>query len=203
MAASSQSFPHVGSALSPHQSFYGKLNTQWHERALWLFMGIVLTHWGEHFAQAYQIWVMGWSRPKANGILGLWYPWLIHSEVLHYGYALVMLTALWLLRTGFTGRSHTWWMISFWIQFWHHIEHLLLIGQATFHHNLMGKPVPFSVLQFFFPRVELHLFYNSVVFVPMVIAMYYHIVPPESDKERAVCTCSWHKDDDLEAEASA
>jgi hypothetical protein len=203
MAASSQSYPRMGSTFSPNQSFYGKLNAQWHERALWLFMGIVLTHWGEHFAQAYQIWVMGWPRPKANGIVGLWYPWLIKSEVLHYGYALVMLTALWLLRTGFKGRSHTWWMIAFWIQFWHHIEHLLLISQATFHHNLMGRPVPFSVLQFFFPRVELHLFYNSVVFIPMVIAMYYHIVPPETDKERAVCNCSWHRDDDLEAEARA
>jgi hypothetical protein len=60
----------------------------------------------------------------------------------------------------------------------------------------MGKPVPFSVLQFFFPRVELHLFYNSVVFVPMVIAMYYHMFPPASEpQEHANCTCSWHKND--------
>jgi hypothetical protein len=121
-----------------------------------------------------------------------------------YGYALVMLVCLWVLRKGFTGRSYTWWMIAFWIQFWHHIEHFLLISQATLHHNLMGKPVPFSVLQFFFPRVELHLFYNSIVFIPMVIAMYYHILPPEGETDRAVCTCSWHKkDDELEAAAVA
>jgi hypothetical protein len=166
-------------------------------------MVIVLAHWGEHFAQAYQVFVLGWPRPKSNGILGLWYPWLIQSEVMHYGYALVMLIGLWTLRKGFTGRSYTWWMIAFWIQFWHHIEHLLLIGQATLHHNLMGKPVPFSVLQFFFPRVELHLFYNSIVFIPMVIAVYYHMLPPEGETERAVCTCSWHKkDDELEAAAA-
>jgi hypothetical protein len=200
MAASSHSLSALGGASAPGRSLYDKLNGPWHERALQFFMLIVLTHWAEHFAQAYQIFVMGWPRPKANGVLGLWYPWLIKSEVLHYAYALVMLTGLWVLHKGFTGRSYTWWMIAFWIQFWHHIEHLLLITQATFHHNLMGKPVPFSVLQFFFPRVELHLFYNSVVFIPMVIAVYYHLVPPEGEKERALCTCSRHnKDEELQA----
>ena len=48
------------------------------------------------------------------------------TETLHYGYALVMLIGIWMLRKGFTGVSHTWWMIAFWIQFWHHIEHALL-----------------------------------------------------------------------------
>ncbi len=196
MAASSHSLSAIGGASAPQQSLYDKLNGPWHERALQFFMLIVLAHWAEHFAQAYQIFVMGWPRPKANGVLGLWYPWLIKSEVMHYAYALVMLAGLWLLHKGFTGRSYTWWMIAFWIQFWHHIEHLLLISQATLHHNLMGKPVPFSVLQFFFPRVELHLFYNSIVFIPMVIAMYYHMLPPEGEKQRALCTCSWHKNDD-------
>ena len=116
--------------------------------------------------QAYQIYVMRWPRPQANGMLGLWYPWLIKSETLHYGYALVMLIGIWVFRKGFTGRAHTWWMVAFWIQFWHHIEHFLLIYQATTHHNFWHKPVPCSVLQLFFPRVELHLFYNTIVFIP-------------------------------------
>jgi hypothetical protein len=194
MAASNPSIPHPSIIHSSSSStLYGKLNTKWHERALQLFMVIVLAHWGEHLVQAYQIWVMGWPAPKANGILGLWYPWLIKSEILHYGYALVMLIGLWILRKGFTGRSYTWWMIAFWIQFWHHIEHLLLIGQATLHHNLLGKPVPFSVIQFFIPRVQLHLFYNSIVFIPMVIAMYYHLFPPEGEVQQANCTCSRHR----------
>jgi hypothetical protein len=203
MAASNPSIPHIELASSSaNQSLYDKLNSQWHERALQIFMAIVLAHWGEHLVQAYQIWVMGWPRPKANGILGLWYPWLIKSETLHYAYALVMLTGLWILRKGFTGRSRTWWTAALVIQFWHHIEHLLLIGQATFHHNLAGRPVPFSVLQFFFPRVELHLFYNSVVFIPMVIAMYYHMFPPASEpQEHATCSCSWRKEG-LEENAS-
>jgi len=46
------------------------------------------------------------------------------------------------------------------------------------HHNSWGKPVPFSVLQLVIPRVELPLFYNTIVFVPMVIGMYYHMFPP-------------------------
>ncbi|HYV39633.1 MAG TPA: hypothetical protein VE988_28350 [Gemmataceae bacterium] len=166
---------HLSSEAGP--SFYEKLNTKWHERALQIFMAIVLIHWGEHLFQAYQIYVMGWPRPKANGMLGLFYPWLVKSEVLHYGYALV-------------------------IQFWHHIEHLLLITQATIHYNFWGKPVPFSVLQLFFPRVELHLFYNSVVFIPMVIGMYYHMFPPVGEQGHAVCTCEWRRDP-APAQASA
>ncbi len=31
-----------------------------------------------------------------------------------------------------------------------------------------------SLLQFFVPRVELHLFYNTVVTAPMVVAMVVH-----------------------------
>src|SRR5215469_17921532 len=101
MATSNPSIPHIAVAPGTRQSFYEKLNSQWHERALWAFMAIVLAHWGEHLVQAYQIWVLGWPRPQANGILGLWYPWLIKSETLHYGYAVVMLIGIWVLRKGF------------------------------------------------------------------------------------------------------
>ena len=151
MAVSSPAIPQIHAAPAANASFYEKLNSRWHERALQGFHVIVLAHWGEHLVQAYQIYVMGWPRPKANGILGLWYPWLIKSEALHYGYALVMLIGIWVLRKGFTGGSHTWWTVALVIQFWHHIEHFLLIWQATFHHNFWGKPVPCSVLQLVFP----------------------------------------------------
>ncbi len=199
MAASIPDFAGQVLPASDRPSLYEKLNSQWHERALWVFMFIVLAHWGEHLAQAYQIWVMGWPASKANGILGLWYPWLIKSEALHYGYALVMLIGIWVLRKGFTGRSYMWWTIALYIQFWHHIEHLLLITQATIHHNLFGKPVPYSIVQLFIPRVQLHLFYNAIVFIPMVIGMYYHMFPPEGEAHTATCTCSWHQDEEDEA----
>lgn len=194
MAATVPSFSNLSMAPRSGPSLHEKLNTRWHERALQMFMLVVLAHWGEHLVQAWQVYVLRWPRPMANGILGLWYPWLIKSEVLHYSYALVMLIGIWVLRKGFTGVAHKWWTVSLVIQFWHHIEHLLLIGQYVFHHNLFGKPVPCSVLQLFFPRVELHLFYNSIVFIPMVIGMYYHMFPPAGEQQHAACTCSWHKD---------
>ena len=171
-------------------SFMQKLNSTWHEKASWSFAAIVIAHWGEHLFQAYQIYVMGMPRPKALGMLGMVYPWLVKSESLHYGYALVMLVGLWILRPGMVGRARTWWTISLGIQFWHHIEHALLQGQAIFHHNLFGAPVPTSIVQIIVPRVELHLFYNAVVFVPMVIAMYYHLLPNKEEREHMKCDCA-------------
>jgi hypothetical protein len=203
MAVSSPSLQNIGFQSAARTSFYEKLNTVWHERALMIFMAVVLGHWGEHLFQAYQIYVMGWPRPKANGLLGLWYPWLIKSETLHYAYALVMLIGIWILRKGFSGRARTWWTVALVIQFWHHIEHLLLISQVIFRHNLFGRPVPMSVLQFFVPRVELHLFYNSIVFIPMVIGMYYHMFPPLGEHNHDACTCAWHKSLATKASAAA
>jgi hypothetical protein len=175
-------------------SLIDRLNGQYHELALNVFMVIVLAHWGEHLFQAFQIYVLGWPVPKALGMLGLFYPWLVKSEVLHYVYALVMLIGLWVLRPGFTGvTDRRWWTIALVIQFWHHIEHLLLIIQATTGHNLFGRPVPTSILQLWLPRVELHLFYNSVVFIPMVIGMYYHLFPPAEERPAFQCTCAWHR----------
>ena len=168
-----------------------KLNREWHERALQLFMVVVLAHWAEHLAQAFQIYVLGWAVPASRGVLGLWFPWLVSSELLHYGYALVMLIGLWALRSGFTGQSYTWWMVSFWIQFWHHIEHGLLQGQALVGANLFNSPVPISIAQLFIPRVELHLIYNSLVFIPMVIAMYYHLFPSQEDYASQTCSCAY------------
>ena len=172
-------------------SVYEKLNSVWHKRALNVFMVIVLGHWAEHLAQAYQVYILGWPRPQAGGVLGLFYPWLVSSEALHYGYAIVMLIFIWTLRKGFTGTSRKWWTIALVIQFWHHIEHAILQWQALTHHPWFGSPVPVSFIQLLFPkfRIELHLFYNAIVFIPMVIGMYYHMFPPKGE-EAAACTCS-------------
>ena len=75
------------------------------------------------------------------------------------------------------------------IQFWHHIEHLLLLLQAQTGTFFFGRSVPTSVLQLVFPRVELHLFYNSVVFAPMVVAMVLHLRPRPSEVEQMFCSC--------------
>jgi hypothetical protein len=170
-----------------------RLNREWHKPALQFFMVIVLAHWAEHLVQAFQIYVLGWPVPESRGVLGHWFPWVVKSEVLHYGYALVMLIGLWILRQGFQGRSRTWWTISLGIQFWHHIEHAILQGQAIAGANLFGSPVPVSIAQLWIPRVELHLFYNTIVFVPMVVAMYYHMFPPENEAAHAGCSCAYTK----------
>ena len=173
-------------------SFLERLNAEWHKPALQLYAVIVLAHWAEHLVQAIQIYVLGWSVPESRGVLGLWFPWMVSSELLHYGYAIVMLIGLWVLRTGFAGRSRRWWMIAFWIQFWHHIEHALLQGQAILGQNLLDRPVPTSLVQLWIPRVELHLFYNTVVFIPMVIGMYYHVFPPPGEEAHGTgCACAF------------
>lgn len=167
-----------------------RLNGPYHRAALNTFMFIVIAHWVEHLTQAYQIWVLDWTRPQSRGALGQFFPWLVKSEWLHYGYALVMLVGLWVLRRGFVGRGKAWWMVAFAIQFWHHIEHLLLLIQAQTGTYFFGKAAPTSVLQLVFPRVELHLFYNSVVFLPMVIAVFYHLRPSAAEVGRMVCSCT-------------
>jgi hypothetical protein len=47
----------------------------------------------------------------------------------------------------------------------------------------------------FFPRVELHLVYNALVSIPMAIALYYHVFPPQGEAARAspcgqTCSCA-------------
>ena len=52
--------------------------------------------------------------------------------------------------------------------------------------------MPTSIAQLWVPRVELHLFYNTIVFVPMIVGMYYHLFPPETETGRPQCSCAWH-----------
>jgi len=66
----------------------------------------------------------------------------VHSEVLHYGYALIMLVGIWTLLPGFVGRSRAWWLAALVIQFWHHIEHALLQGQVIAGRTLFGPRLP-------------------------------------------------------------
>jgi hypothetical protein len=102
-----------------------RLNTRWHERSLQVFMLVVLGHWSEHLAQAFQNWGLHWPPERAGGVLGLFY-----------------------------------------------------------------RPVPTSIAQLWVPRVELHLIYNTLVFIPMVIAMYYHMFPPLGEEAHMRCTCA-------------
>ncbi|MDP4502112.1 hypothetical protein [Nonomuraea turcica] len=166
------------------------LNGRHHKSALTIFMVIVVAHWAEHVTQAVQVYAWGWPLSEARGVLGMPFPWLVTSEWMHYGYALLMLVGLIMLRKGFTGRSRTWWNISLGIQVWHHLEHLLLLVQKLSGVYLAGRPVPTSVLQLVLPRMELHLFYNALVFAPMVVAMLLHRHPTPAERSGASCTCA-------------
>lgn len=168
----------------------GTLNTKYHKAALLVFGFVVVAHWAEHIVQAYQIWVLGWPRPKAGGVLGFYFPYLVKSEWLHYGFAIFMLVGFVMLRHGFTGRARTWWNTAMWIQVWHHFEHLLLLLQALTGANILGKPVPTSIAQLVFPRVELHLFYNAIVTIPMIVAMVRHMRPSPAERALMTCTCA-------------
>ena len=167
------------------------VNTRGHRTALTVFLVIVLAHWAEHIAQAVQIWVLGWPVPEARGVLGTWFPWLVRSEALHYAYAVVMLIGFILLRPGFSGTARTWWTIALGIQVWHHVEHLILLVQAQTGVFLLGNAVPTSIVQLVVPRVELHLFYNTVVFIPMVVAMVLHRRPSGAALATPTCSCAY------------
>ena len=164
----------VGSR-APGQGLLAGLNGRYHRNAL----------------RAYQIWVLHRPLKQSRGVLGQYFPWLVTSEWLHYGYAIVMLVGLFLLRPGFVGRARTYWTIALVIQFWHHIEHLLLLVQVQSGHFLFHRKVATSVLQVWYPRVQIHLFYNTIVFIPMAIAMYLHARPPRADRDLPTdCECS-------------
>lgn len=136
-----------------------------------IFAFLMVAHWSEHLVQGYQVWVLGYERHHAGGILGQFFPWLMHSEWLHFAYAVLTFAGLVVLYRAFTGPALVWWKAALVIQAWHLVEHSLLFAQAQGGFLLWGAKEPTSVLQLFFPRIELHLFYNSVVTVPIVVAM--------------------------------
>ena len=170
-----------------------RLNGTWHERALQVFMVIVLAHWAEHLLQAFQIYALGWPVPEARGALGYFFPYLVTSEMLHYGYALVMLAGLWMLRPGFTGiEDRRWWTIALAIQFFHHIEHFLLQGQY-----LLG-PEPVRPARADQHRPALGAARRAA---PL---LQHHRVHPDGGRDvlphvpaavegRPMCTCAWHR----------
>ncbi len=169
-------------------SLVSQLNTRWHEKALWLYTAVVLAHWLEHIFQAYQIWILDLPRPDSLGLVGMFLPWLVTSEVMHFGFALFMWVGLIALAPGFSGAAAKWWYASLAIQTWHFIEHSLLQGQVLIGSNLFHSSGPVSVGQVWVPRAELHLLYNLLVFIPMVVAVVLHSLP--SDDTSPACTCA-------------
>jgi hypothetical protein len=155
--------------------WYQLLNGRYHAPALWIFMLIIVAHWLEHVLQIYQIYGLGWAPATAGGLLGVIYPQLVESEILHFVYDFIQWSGIIVLRPGFHGRARTLWTVAMVIQTWHYIEHVLLMGQYLTGHYLFGAAHQISIGQLWFPRAELHFFYNLFVFVPMVIAVHYYL----------------------------
>lgn len=127
-----------------------------------LFLVIVWLHFAEHIAQLFQLYVLGWARINSMGLIGLWQPTLMRSEWLHYLYALIMLIGLYYYRAYVKNR---WWTTTIYLQQFHHFEHFLLLLQATLGMKATG------IGGLWFPRIELHFFYNLVVMIPMVLSL--------------------------------
>lgn len=151
-----------------------QLNGRHHLTALMFFSVFVLAHWAEHATQAVQIWLFDTPLKEARGALGEFFPWLVTSEWMHYFYAIGMLIGFLVLRPGFTGAAKTWWTVALGVQAWHHVEHLLLLLQKLTDTTLGDSAVQTSIAQQWFPRVELHLFYNAVVTLPMLVAIFFY-----------------------------
>jgi hypothetical protein len=166
------------------------VNTGWHRRALITFMVVVLAHWVDYFAQAVQVYRLGWPATYAGGVLGLVFPWEVRAEWLRYGFAVVILVGIFVLRPGFAGRAHMWWTIALGFQAWRQYEHLLMVIQAHTGSYVMGRTAPTSILQLVVPRLELHLFYNVAVFVPMAVAVVMHCWPRGRERADMWCTCA-------------
>lgn len=141
-----------------------------------LVVFLVISHWAEHVVQAVQIYGLGWAKPDALGVLGLWLPSLVRSEWLHWVYNLAVLVGLVLLLPGYVGRARTWWKAALLLQTWHFGEHALLLAQVSTAKHLFGAEVPTSVVQLLIPRVELHLLYNGVVTIFLLVGAFLRMI---------------------------
>jgi hypothetical membrane protein len=97
--------------------------------------------------------------------------WTVRSEVQQYGRALVVLVGLALLRPAFAGSARQWWGLALGLQLWHYCEQFLIVMQVGTGWRLAGEQMPISVLQLLVPRVEVQVFYNVLVTIPMVVAV--------------------------------
>lgn len=171
---------HRNRSMAPKTpSWLDRINGPLHERVLWIYMVIVAGHWLEHVTQVYQVYVMGWMPKAAGGVLGLWFPFLAASEILHFTYNLFLWGGIVLLLPGFVGRARSWWKGALAAQSWHFFEHILLQVQWLTGIYLFGAATQISIGQLWIPRVELHFLYNLIVFIPMVVAIYYYYRQPE------------------------
>ncbi len=137
-----------------------------------LLLIITILHFVEHIIQLMQLYVLHLPRAESMGLVGLYFPWLMKTEIFHYVLALYMLIAMYkyrhYFRLGTSNREY--WDAAVAVQYFHHFEHFILLVQAWTGNYLLDKSVPTSIGQLFFPKIELHFIYNLIVFALMCLA---------------------------------
>jgi len=162
----------AGALLDPVRLLLIGHNGPWHRRALLLYAFVVASHFIEHALQMVQVHALGWSRPEAGGLLGLAFPGLAATEILHTTWNSLQLTGLVVLLMGFrcVPAARSWWLVALTLQTWHWFEHAFLQFQFATGIYFYGAIKQMSVLERFAPRIELHFTYNLAVFIPTLIA---------------------------------
>ncbi|MFO7544067.1 MAG: hypothetical protein R6W77_01070 [Trueperaceae bacterium] len=156
----------------------GVLNGSRHVQALAVYMAIVSIHFFEHVTQIAQVHLLGMAPREAGGLFGEVLPNLVANESLHMSYNTLQLTGLILLAPGFrkSRAAKGLWIAAILAQTWHWLEHAFLQVQFLTGHYFYDAIKQMSVLERFFPRVELHFAYNLSVVVPTVAALVVYLV---------------------------
>lgn len=149
------------------------MRKNWQVKVIVAFMVVAGGHFAEHLIQIFEYLVLGWPAKQSGGILGLWFPGLAASEYLHSGWNTLQLTGLILLWPLFRrkGKASLFWKLAMVAQSWHWLEHVLLQVQYLTGYYLFHAIKQQSILELFFPRIELHFVYNLLSFMPTLIAV--------------------------------
>ncbi len=149
------------------------LRINWQSQILLLFMIVAGGHFAEHLVQLFQYTILKWPAREAGGVLGLWFPSLATSEYLHSTWNTLQFTGLILLYPLFLnkGKALLFWKLAIVAQAWHWLEHILLQVQYLTGYYLFHAVKQQSLLEVFFPRIELHFVYNLLSFTPTLIAL--------------------------------
>lgn len=137
-----------------------------------IYLIALATHFFEHIVQMIQLYILQWPRPECLGILGLKYPMLVHNETLHFGFAMFTILGLFLFKPD-NFKAYRWWKNTLAFSTFHFFEHSLLMYQFLTKQYFFGETAPTAIGQIWFPRLELHFFYNLVITVFICVFVYY------------------------------
>ena len=137
-----------------------------------IYLTLITAHFFEHVVQMLQLYILHWPRAQCLGLLGLKYPMLVHNELLHFTFAVITLLGLFLFKP-VSAQAYRWWNNTINVSIFHLGEHSLLLYQYITKNYLFGGTTPTAIGQIWFPRLELHFFYNLIISVFLTIFIYY------------------------------